>query len=388
MFDQEEVQYQIFKQTAMGQAPGSPNGILVPKGNGFQTKYARNRVDNPSIFSDGFKRRPARGNHTTTASGPVVGNLNHLPHLLAALGSQVSSAFDGVYDVTVTNGGSGYTSVPTVSFTGGTGGSGAAGVAVVENGSVIGIIMTNRGSGYTGAPTIGFTGGGGTGAAATANLAAGKFKHIHKVTRGTPVLYLIEKGIVGSTLWRRYYDMVLRKLGFTFPLEGMCEVSTDFGGSGKFEKKTTSLDGTPTEVTGEPIEYSRLALVQGGVASTIISELSLDLDLALREKRAHNGQGRATELRRGRSAITGSITGYYENETFLALGEDGTLTSLLGNLATTDGLIDIDAPKVWVGVTDYEDGEEGATFTADIEVVKDGASEPLTITVINGTASY
>jgi hypothetical protein len=388
MYDQEEVQYQIFKQTAMGQAPAAPNGILVPKGNGFQTKRARNRVDNPSIFSDGFKRRPAQGNHTTTASGPIIGNVNHLPHVLAALGSQVSSAFDGVYDVTVTNGGSGYTSAPTVTFTGGTGGSGAAGVAVLEAGSVVGVIMTNRGAGYTGAPTIGFTGGAGTGAAATANLAAGKFKHIHKITRGAPVLYLIEKGIVGSTLWRRYYDMVLRKLGLTFPLEGMCEISTDWGGSGKYEKKTASLDGTPTEVTGDPIEYSRIALVQGGAASTIISELSLDIDIALREKRAHNGQGRASELRRGRAAITGSVRGYYENESFLDIGENGTLTSMLMNLGTVDGLIDLDAPKVWVGVTDYEDGEDGAMFSADIELVKDGASEPLTITVINGTATY
>lgn len=68
-------------------------------------------------------------------------------------------------------GGSGYTSAPSVSFSGGAG-TGAAGTAVIANGRVTGITITAGGSGYTSAPTIAFTGGGGTGAAATAVLTA------------------------------------------------------------------------------------------------------------------------------------------------------------------------------------------------------------------------
>jgi len=69
-----------------------------------------------------------------------------------------------------TSGGSGYTSVPTVSFTGG-GGSGAAGTAVLgADGVIYGVYVTNNGSGYTSAPTVGFSGGGGSGAAATASV--------------------------------------------------------------------------------------------------------------------------------------------------------------------------------------------------------------------------
>lgn len=66
-------------------------------------------------------------------------------------------------------GGSGYTSAPTVAFSGG-GGSGAAATAVLTNGRVTGLTITNGGTGYTSAPTIAFTGGGGTGAAGTALL--------------------------------------------------------------------------------------------------------------------------------------------------------------------------------------------------------------------------
>lgn len=66
-------------------------------------------------------------------------------------------------------GGSGYTSVPTVSITGG-GGSGATATAVITGDKVTGITLLNAGNGYTSAPTVTITGGGGTGATATATI--------------------------------------------------------------------------------------------------------------------------------------------------------------------------------------------------------------------------
>lgn len=76
-----------------------------------------------------------------------------------------------VVSIAVTNGGSGYTSAPTVTFTSG-GGSGATATAAIDpiTGKVISVIVTANGSGYTSAPTIAFSGGGGTGAAATAKI--------------------------------------------------------------------------------------------------------------------------------------------------------------------------------------------------------------------------
>lgn len=58
-----------------------------------------------------------------------------------------------VRDAIMVTGGSGYTSPPPVTITGG-GGSGAAGVAKLYNGSVLYISITNQGSGYTSDPTI------------------------------------------------------------------------------------------------------------------------------------------------------------------------------------------------------------------------------------------
>lgn len=72
-----------------------------------------------------------------------------------------------IASVSVTAGGTGYTSVPTVVFTGG-GGTGAAATAVVTQGVVTSIALTNAGSGYTSLPAVTLSGGGGTGATAVA----------------------------------------------------------------------------------------------------------------------------------------------------------------------------------------------------------------------------
>ncbi len=72
--------------------------------------------------------------------------------------------------VAVTNGGTGYTSAPTVAFSGGAG-SGAAATAIIDTaGTVRFVVMTSFGTGYTSAPTVSFSGGAGSGAAATATI--------------------------------------------------------------------------------------------------------------------------------------------------------------------------------------------------------------------------
>ena len=72
----------------------------------------------------------------------------------------------GLTSMNIDDGGSLYTSVPTVTIAGG-GGTGATAVASISKGVVTGITITNPGSGYTSTPNIFITGGGGSGAAAT-----------------------------------------------------------------------------------------------------------------------------------------------------------------------------------------------------------------------------
>lgn len=81
--------------------------------------------------------------------------------------SQFASGGSFLSTVTVTNGGSGYTNPPTVTFTGG-GGTGASAFATVSNGRVVSVTVTNPGGSYTSAPVVVFTPGIGGGSSATA----------------------------------------------------------------------------------------------------------------------------------------------------------------------------------------------------------------------------
>lgn len=93
------------------------------------------------------------------------------PRLLTAPGFTNARNSGAVTGVTVTGGGAGYTSAPTVTFTGG-GGTGAEATATVSGGAVTAVTVTKVGTGYTSAPTVSFTGGGAT-TAATATASVG-----------------------------------------------------------------------------------------------------------------------------------------------------------------------------------------------------------------------
>lgn len=109
-------------------------------------------VNAPFIFDGVFLRRSYTTQHPAISIGQGDGK---------------------VQSVLITHRGSGYSSAPTVAFSGG-GGSGAAATAVVNSatGQIDSINVTNAGSNYTSQPTVTFSGGGGSGAKAYTVLSA------------------------------------------------------------------------------------------------------------------------------------------------------------------------------------------------------------------------
>lgn len=87
--------------------------------------------------------------------------------LIFVLLSLAGACSGQVYSVTVTAGGSGYTSVPTVTATSGGCSSEPTFAATIATGTVNSIVPTFAGTGCTSAPTLAITGGGGSSATAT-----------------------------------------------------------------------------------------------------------------------------------------------------------------------------------------------------------------------------
>jgi len=105
-------------------------------------QYASEAIDTGHAEIDAFETLKTFNTNTTRNPGSVV-------------------------SIEVTHRGSGYTSVPDVTFLASQG-FGASATAVVSNGQVVSIDVTESGQGYQIAPTVTISGGGGTGAQAVA----------------------------------------------------------------------------------------------------------------------------------------------------------------------------------------------------------------------------
>src|SRR5271165_5087723 len=95
---------------------------------------------------------------STAACAPLTGSTS----------GAATGALGGIY---VLNGGSGYSSSPTVTITPAPGNiptTPAVATAVVAGGQIVGFSVTNHGAGYTAAPTVVITDGSGSGASAAA----------------------------------------------------------------------------------------------------------------------------------------------------------------------------------------------------------------------------
>jgi len=123
-----------------------------------------------------------------------------------------------VSSYTITNPGSGYTSAPTVTFSGGGCTAEPAATSIISGGQVTGLSFTGysshyQGFGCTSVPTIAFSGGGGTGAAATATV--GQMQDPPPLISGVP--------------HRLNPDLALNAAsghdGTLFCSEGVCEIS-------------------------------------------------------------------------------------------------------------------------------------------------------------------
>lgn len=113
-------------------------------------------------------------------AGPLLG---YIPRLITVPG-YTSQQETGVASVTMGNLGTGYTSAPTVAFSGG-GGSGAAGTANLTNG--IALAIGAGGTGYTAAPTVTISPppAGGVQATATVTVAGGIITGVNVTNPGT-----------------------------------------------------------------------------------------------------------------------------------------------------------------------------------------------------------
>jgi hypothetical protein len=117
-----------------------------------------NKVIAGDVFADGCLATSVRLQEPTgLAFSPVTGDL-YIADELSHDVRKMSMSNGGVATVVISNGGSGYATAPTVTFSAPpTGGVQATGTAVLTGTTVTSVTITNAGSGYTSAPTVTFS---------------------------------------------------------------------------------------------------------------------------------------------------------------------------------------------------------------------------------------
>jgi len=144
---------------------GYTNVGVAAAANSNATKISR--IKFPGVANKTYRRPPQ-----IVIGAPTAVDEDGNP---APTNVQATAQFDleavGLEIIKVTNTGSGYTSIPTVTISAPLSGTTAIGQAVInDDGQVDGIRLLNAGSGYTRPPTITISGGGGSGALAEAFL--------------------------------------------------------------------------------------------------------------------------------------------------------------------------------------------------------------------------
>ena len=208
-------------------------------------------------------------------AGPALGVI---PRLIACPHYTQDQA-SGVATIAVTNPGTGYTSAPTVGFTGG-GGTGAAGTAVLTNG-VGTIAVTTPGTGYTAAPTVTLSApqaAGGIQATATATVSAGAITAFTVTNPGTgytaaPTVTIIGAGTGGvgtAALVGRVGSVTITNGGTGYTSAPTIAVSGGGGGTGAAATATFNFLANPIVAALPPVLSQLLGVaVCSGPATTL-----------------------------------------------------------------------------------------------------------------------
>lgn len=185
----------------------------------------------------------------------------------------------GVSYVTLTNGGSGYTAAPTVTFSAPTTGTTATGTATITNGSVTSIIITNPGSGYTAAPTVTIsaptTGVTATATATLGNSLAGIAQNYASPTSKTYFFATTTKTTITN------YPAIKSLITF---VPSPTAISTEFGASALFYQWVINDPGaanklapmgyryvygvTPWETSGNTVDINGILTAYGNLFTT------------------------------------------------------------------------------------------------------------------------
>lgn len=307
--------------------------------------------------------------------------------LKALLGAPTTVVGATLASINVTNGGTGYTSAPTVGFTGG-GGTGAAATAVVSDGVVVGINVTNAGSGYTSAPTVGFTGGGGSSAAATAVLG-----RTHTFASGGASLPGLSIQAINPDipLRRTHFGTRIDRFSLPFQRDGLTTATLSLIAQG--ERSDTTDNQTSSLITYAARRFGSFqgSIKKDGVALGRVVSADFAYGNGLDRVETIRSDGLIDEAAPSRASVRGTLTTRVADSSLFDLARNSTPFELEVGYVLND--------EFSVLFTSHEtllsrpalsiDGPQGIQASFEYQGAKDAVlAKMLTVVLKNDIASY
>lgn len=316
------------------------------------------------------------GTGYTSVPQVTISAPNEANGLQAQAIASISNAAGTITGIQVTNIGTGYTSVPLVTIDAPTSAFGvrAEAQATIQNGNVVVISVTNPGSAYTTTPNVTISGGGGSNATANAVLGSGLVNAITIIEAGTgytsaPTVTISGGGgnnataVAGLLTFKKgTVGIVLTNGGSGYTTPPNVTIS---GGGGTNAAATALVNGgvvTSVVVTNPGSGYTSNPTVSfsggggNGAAALAIATIDPNVDLATFQGRLWVAQGRTVFF---------SAAGTYNDFTSVSAGNinlaDDTLHSTIDALISANNFL-------------YVFGENSINVFSDVRVTSTGST--------------
>jgi hypothetical protein len=186
----------------------------------------------------------------------------------------------------------------------------------------------------------------------------------------------------GAGLYYAHTDHVMNRLAFKIPVEGEFTLDLASEGSGNLVKSATSLDPASSELIGNTCEYANMTILQDGLDTGDISDLSVTIERKLILKRPHNKGGKASLIRFGGTEVTGELTVYFESEARWEKALNAQLIALSAKLQDGAKYMTLGLPEVQLEPKGPRlDGDEGIAQTFAFESVVQTSTAPVSFSL-------
>lgn len=219
---------------------------------------------------------------------------------------------------------------------------------------------------------------------------SGMYKHTFKLKPNQPSL-VIEKGFPDIGQYMKYNGCKISKLAMSFGGDAELIATVDIMGAKETIAKS-SMATTAIEPTIDRLENFSAVVLLDGTEIADITQISLDIDTGLDgEGYAIGSMGFRNRINEGIVKPTGSITAFFEDDSYITRAENNTVNRLEITLKNNDFTMNIILPEVqFARTTPGVEGPAGIKQTFNYNAFYKSGSEnsSIVVEIVNKIAAY